>query len=88
MVAHEKRNPAQLFCAVPTQNDLALSSLLFSDHPTQKLEYPTPRSPHVSFRASAHTGVGIRSFLCRVVSAHPPLHSKKRTTAVIRFLVL
>ena len=44
--------------------------------------------PHVSFRASAHTGVGIRSFLCRVVSAHPPLHSKKRTTAVIRFLVL
>lgn len=40
MVAHEKRNPAQLFCAVPTQNDLALSSLLFSDHPTQKLEYP------------------------------------------------
>ena len=41
MVAHEKRNPAQLFCAVPTQNDLALSSLLFSDHPTQKLEYPT-----------------------------------------------
>lgn len=43
MVAHEKRNPAQLFCAVPTQNDLALSSLLFSDHPTQKLEYPAPQ---------------------------------------------
>ena len=43
MVAHEKRNPAQLFCAVPTQNDLALSSLLFSDHPTQKLEYPGER---------------------------------------------
>lgn len=43
MVAHEKRNPAQLFCAVPTQNDLALSSLLFSDHPTQKLEYPAAR---------------------------------------------
>lgn len=43
MVAHEKRNPAQLFCAVPTQNDLALSSLLFSDHPTQKLEYPGDR---------------------------------------------
>lgn len=40
MVAHEKRNPAQLFCAVPTQNDLALSSLLFSAHPTQKLGYP------------------------------------------------
>ena len=40
MVAHEKRNSAQLFCAVPTRNDLALSSLLFSVHPTQKLEYP------------------------------------------------
>lgn len=40
MVAHEKRNSAQLFCAVPTQNDLALSSLLFSAHPTQKLGYP------------------------------------------------
>ena len=40
MVAHEKRNSAQLFCAVPTQNDLALSSLLFSTHPTQKLGYP------------------------------------------------
>ena len=40
MVAHEKRNPAQLFCAVPTQNDLALSSLLFPAQPTQKLGYP------------------------------------------------
>lgn len=40
MVAHEKRNPAQLFCAVPTQNDLALSSLRFPAQPTQKLEYP------------------------------------------------
>ena len=40
MVAHEKRNSAQLFCAVPTRNDLALSSLLFSAHPTQKLGYP------------------------------------------------
>ena len=40
MVAHEKRNSAQLFCTVPTRNDLALSSLLFSDQPTQKLEYP------------------------------------------------
>ena len=45
MVAHEKRNPAQLFCAVPTQNDLALSSLLFSAQPTQKLGYPFPGSP-------------------------------------------
>lgn len=44
MVAHEKRNPAQLFCAVPTQNDLALSSLLFSAHPTQKLGYPRRES--------------------------------------------
>lgn len=42
MVAHEKRNSAQLFCAVPTRNDLALSSLLFSAHPTQKLGYPRP----------------------------------------------
>lgn len=41
MVAHEKRNPAQLFCAVPTQNDLALSSLRFPAQPTQKLEYPS-----------------------------------------------
>jgi len=40
LVAHEKRNPAQLFCAVPTQNDLALSSLLFPAQPTQKLGYP------------------------------------------------
>lgn len=29
MVAHEKRNSAQLFCAVPTQNNLALSFLFF-----------------------------------------------------------
>ena len=43
MVAHEKRNSAQLFCAVPTQNDFALSSLLFSAHPTQKLGYPNNR---------------------------------------------
>lgn len=42
MVAHEKRNSAQLFCAVPTRNDLALSSLIFSAQPTQKLEYPPP----------------------------------------------
>lgn len=41
MVAHEKRNSAQLFCAVPTRNDLALSSLIFSAQPTQKLEYPS-----------------------------------------------
>lgn len=40
MVAHEKRNSAQLFCAVPTRNDLALSSLFFPAQPTQKLEYP------------------------------------------------
>lgn len=44
MVAHEKRNPAQLFCAVPTQNDLALSSLLFPAQPTQKLGYPRRRA--------------------------------------------
>ena len=40
MVAHEKRNSAQLFCAVPTRNDFALSSLLFPAQPTQKLGYP------------------------------------------------
>lgn len=45
MVAHEKRNSAQLFCTVPTRNDLALSSLLFSDQPTQKLEYPRGSLP-------------------------------------------
>ena len=43
MVAHEKRNSAQLFCAVPTRNDLALSSLLFPAQPTQKLGYPMRR---------------------------------------------
>lgn len=42
MVAHEKRNSAQLFCAVPTRNELALSSLLFPAQPTQKLGYPFP----------------------------------------------
>lgn len=50
MVAHEKRNPAQLFCAVPTQNDLALSSLRFPAQPTQKLEYPP--SVYSSFASS------------------------------------
>ena len=45
MVAHEKRNSGQLFCTVPTRNDLALSSLLFSAQPTQKLGYPFPGSP-------------------------------------------
>ena len=40
MVAHEKRNSAQFFCAVPTRNDFALSSLLFPAQPTQKLGYP------------------------------------------------
>lgn len=49
MVAHEKRNSAQLFCAVPTRNDLALSSLLFSAHPTQKLGYPTSRAGKKTF---------------------------------------
>lgn len=43
MVAHEKRNSAQLFCAVPTRNDLALSSLFFPAQPTQKLGYPDSR---------------------------------------------
>lgn len=48
MVAHEKRNSAQLFCAVPTRNDLALSSLLFPAQPTQKLGYPVnPANPAV-----------------------------------------
>lgn len=41
MVAHEKRNSGQLFCTVPTRNDLALSSLLFTAQPTKKLGYPT-----------------------------------------------
>lgn len=40
MVAHEKRNSGQLFCTVPTRNDLTLSSLIFSAQPTQKLGYP------------------------------------------------
>ena len=50
MVAHEKRNSAQLFCAVPTRNDLALSSLLFPAQPTQKLGYP--RSTRARFPLS------------------------------------
>lgn len=41
MVAHEKRNSGQLFCTVPTRNDLTLSSLIFSAQPTQKLGYPS-----------------------------------------------
>lgn len=40
MVAHEKRNSGQLFCTVPTRNDLALSSLLFTAQPTKKMGYP------------------------------------------------
>ncbi len=56
MVAHEKRNSAQLFCAVPTRNDLALSSLIFSAQPTQKLEYPSSGS-----RVTGSTA-GIRVF--------------------------
>lgn len=55
MVAHEKRNSAQLFCAVPTRNDLALSSLLFPDHPTQKLEYPAHMCASVFARAKTDT---------------------------------
>ena len=43
MVAHEKRNSGQLFCTVPTRNDLALSSLLFTAQPTKKLGYPFSR---------------------------------------------
>lgn len=65
MVAHEKRNPAQLFCAVPTQNDLALSSLLFSAHPTQKLGYPSLRGGHqpdAAIRFSSARNDRARSF--------------------------
>lgn len=54
MVAHEKRNPAQLFCAVPTQNDLALSSLLFPAQPTQKLGYPKQPQPLYILQNHAH----------------------------------
>ena len=60
MVAHEKRNSAQLFCAVPTRNDLALSSLLFPAQPTQKLEYPKKLSLAIwrgrEFRACGRGG--------------------------------
>lgn len=67
MVAHEKRNPAQLFCAVPTQNDLALSSLLFSAQPTQKLGYPncdvTPnRAAHIHHLPRFFTSSSMRRF--------------------------
>lgn len=44
MVAHEKRNSAQLFCAVPTRNDLALSSLLFPPTPHKSWDTPFPQS--------------------------------------------
>ena len=50
MVAHEKRNSAQLFCAVPTRNDLALSSLIFSAQPTQKLEFTIVNSQVDTFQ--------------------------------------
>ena len=54
MVAHEKRNSAQLFCAVPTRNDLALSSLLFPAQPTQKLGYPRKRQSGLIKALSSH----------------------------------
>ena len=66
MVAHEKRNSAQLFCAVPTRNDLALSSLLFSDHPTQKLEYPRPGGR--AARSQRGMGKTKGAPICEVVS--------------------
>lgn len=43
MVAHEKRNSAQLFWAVPTQNNLALSFLFF--------HRPTHRKVGIAFTA-------------------------------------
>ena len=64
MVAHEKRNSAQLFCAVPTRNDLALSSLLFPAQPTQKLEYPgvyRERNTHI-FQHLTKNGAIFRAF--------------------------
>lgn len=62
MVAHEKRNSAQLFCAVPTRNELALSSLLFPAQPTQKLGYPRKSFLKVLQCARWHKRIRIRSF--------------------------
>ena len=46
MVAHEKRNSAQLFWAVPTQNYSVLSFLFFH-HPTHtKVGIARPDAPH------------------------------------------
>lgn len=57
MVAHEKRNPAQLFCAVPTRNDLALSSLLFP--PTPHKSWDTQREKSIKKRnGGREEGVG------------------------------
>lgn len=53
MVAHEKRNSGQLFCTVPTRNDLTLSSLIFSAQPTQKLGYPTTENKKKSRRSDS-----------------------------------
>ena len=72
MVAHEKRNSGQLFCTVPTRNDLALSSLLFTAQPTKKMGYPRPpvpgkRGPAVCFvvkgeRITMITAFGLRAY--------------------------
>lgn len=84
MVAHEKRNPAQLFCAVPTQNDLALSSLLFPAQPTQKLGYPafSPLPLHekgqsVVFYPPSNPSVSVRA--C-------PIRKKKKLRRRAEFL--
>lgn len=48
MVAHEKRNSAQLFWAVPTQNNLALSFLFF--------HRPTHRKAGIAVRLGEFDG--------------------------------
>ena len=73
MVAHEKRNPAQLFCAVPTQNDLALSSLLFPAQPTQKLGYPQfAEAGDVTVTGAGHfVSGGGKVGVCHAHGVHP-----------------
>lgn len=81
MVAHEKRNSAQLFCAVPTRNDLALSSLLFPAQPTQKLGYP-PKKAGEAASEKGRRGEAKPLLSCRAGRSPKNVSSKDRSAGV------
>lgn len=58
MVAHEKRNSAQLFWAVPTQNNLALSFLFFHRPTHRKVGIASCRSQEFSQEFSSKSACG------------------------------